>query len=585
MIHSIKCNQKSFKEIKFENGLNIILADRTSQESSAKQTRNGAGKTTIIEIMHFCLGSSVSKDSIFKNDNLSGWSFTLCIDIDNKKCNLERYIDTPNKIYVSSKENIDEIFDKIKYDSIKHEYYISVSNFRNEMLNKVFGIERDSDKQYYPSYRELISYSIRRGLDGYKNAFEYFSKQKTYSTQSCNAYFLNLSLEFANEFQKIKDKKRNIEEFKQLTKSGFIDNYNIGELNTKVISKEKETKELKNQLDSFKVHPQYNEISLKVNSITQNIHSLTNDCIIKEMLLNQYSESVNSEDEEVSIEKIKGIYNEAGIIFPEQILVSLEKVIEFHKTIQKNRSGYLHNEIKSIKEEIIRIKDSIKTLSDQRAELMAILKTHGALDEYILLQNKYLESKKVLELSKEKLKSAEEVESLSSKLKIENEELLLRARRDYNERANTRSKAISIFSENTGYLYPDPGNLTIDLNETGYKFDIKIKNSRSQGVNYMKTFSYDFMRYELNNIKKHFPDFLVHDSTIFDGVDERQISRALMLAYEKSKNYGIQYVCMMNSDNVPISEFDEEFLMIFNNSIRLRISDDSENGGVLGIRF
>lgn len=585
MIHSIKCNKKSFKEIKFDKGLNIVLADRVLNTSSKKQTRNGAGKTTIIEIIHFCLGARVSKNSVFKNKNLIGWTFILSIDIDKKLFNIERNTDNPSRIYISSKKDIGDTFGDLKYDKKQHKYYISVSKFNDLMLEKFYGLEKDMKIKYCPSYRELFSYSVRRGLDGYKNAFEYFSRQKAYSKQLCNAYFLNLSLDCASEFQEIKDKKSNVDNFKKLSKTGLLGNYNIGKLNTEVISKEKEINELKNQLDSFKVHPQYNEISYKVNLITQKIHDLANECIIKEMLLKQYQESAEDSNKNISIEQLTELYEEAGVLFSKELLLSLEEVVEFHKKLMSNRESYLCNEISTLNEEINEIKNSIKSFSDERSKHMEILKTHGALDEYMLLQNKYIEIKESLELSKEKLKAAENIEELSSELKIENEKLLIKARRDYNDRSNIRSKAISIFSDNIGYLYPYPGNLNIDLNENGYDFSIDIKNSRSQGVNYMKTFSYDFMIYDLNKNRKCFPDFIVHDSTIFDGVDERQISRALMLAYKKSQKLGIQYICMMNSDNVPNKEFDKEFSTIFNNCIRLRISDDSETGGVLGIRF
>ena len=82
-----------------------------------------------------------------------------------------------------------------------------------------------------------------------------------------------------------------------------------------------------------------------------------------------------------------------------------------------------------------------------------------------------------------------------------------------------------------------------------------------------------------------FPDFLIHDSPIFDAVDERQFARALMLAKQKTDDLQFQYICMVNSDKVPYQEFDSEFAIEFSNSIVLRISDNHESGGLLGIRF
>lgn len=101
----------------------------------------------------------------------------------------------------------------------------------------------------------------------------------------------------------------------------------------------------------------------------------------------------------------------------------------------------------------------------------------------------------------------------------------------------------------------------------------------------MKVFCYDMVLAELGCARNRYPDFLVHDSTIFDGVDERQVAKALMFAYHKCEELGLQYICLVNSDMVPNQEFDKEFSSLFNDSVVLRISDNQEYGGLLGIRF
>mgnify|MGYP000827378219 FL=1 len=101
----------------------------------------------------------------------------------------------------------------------------------------------------------------------------------------------------------------------------------------------------------------------------------------------------------------------------------------------------------------------------------------------------------------------------------------------------------------------------------------------------MKVFCYDMVIAELGMERNFFPDFLIHDSTIFDGVDERQVARALMLAKIKCEEVGLQYISLINSDMIPYREFDEDFSKEFDKSIVLKISDEQETGGLLGIRF
>jgi uncharacterized protein YydD (DUF2326 family) len=56
MIKKLSANQPSFKTVEFSAGFNVVLADRT-QESTKRDSRNGLGKSTLIEIIHFCLGA------------------------------------------------------------------------------------------------------------------------------------------------------------------------------------------------------------------------------------------------------------------------------------------------------------------------------------------------------------------------------------------------------------------------------------------------------------------------------------------------------------------------------------------------
>jgi uncharacterized protein YydD (DUF2326 family) len=121
--------------------------------------------------------------------------------------------------------------------------------------------------------------------------------------------------------------------------------------------------------------------------------------------------------------------------------------------------------------------------------------------------------------------------------------------------------------------------------DTVYKFKIDIKREKSQGIEYMKTFCYDLMLIELRAKIPDSPGFLVHDSSIFDGVDERQIAKSMELAADKSEHEGFQYICTINSDNIPYNDFSKEFKKNFENCIQLELTDATEEGSLLGFRF
>ncbi len=588
MIKEIKSNNPKFKSIVFNEGFNVILADRekTDDKDDIKKSRNGSGKTTLIEIIHFCLGARVDKKSIFKSAYLKDWTFTIVIDINSSEFEFTRYTNTPNKIYIiGDKERLN--FDLL-YDKKEHKYYASPSTLNNCLLTMWFGLEKENkNRKYTPSFRELISYLVRRTSDGFRSAFEYFPKQKTYSVQECNAYFLGLNLDYASQFQEIKDKVKGIQDYKKAAKSGVIGELklNIGELNSDVITRERENEKLKMEIDTFKVHPQYYEVNKEANELTKKLHEAANTISIKKQLLDRYIDSVQKKETEVPLSEIESIYKEAGVIFGENLKKNLDEVLNFHQTIVRNRKEYLSNEIINLKKDITTLEANIEIISQRRSEIMKILSTHGALEEYTIIQERYTVAKQDLEEAKKKLKTAEYIEDTKSYLKIENQELLIKSRQDYSERKELLEKSISLFKANSEYLYSEPGVLTVDLTETGYKFDVNIKRAKSQGVSYMKVFCYDLMLMEIGKYKTAFPKFLVHDSTIFDGVDERQIALALKLAKQKSEESGFQYICLLNSDNIPETEFEEDFKEQFFSFVVKRISDASEDTGLLGMRF
>jgi uncharacterized protein YydD (DUF2326 family) len=123
----------------------------------------------------------------------------------------------------------------------------------------------------------------------------------------------------------------------------------------------------------------------------------------------------------------------------------------------------------------------------------------------------------------------------------------------------------------------------IDIGPSGFRFDVEILRSASQGVGNMKILCYDLMLAELWAKKDRSPCILIHDSTLFDGVDERQIAHALELAARKARECGFQYICALNSDTIPSKDLSPDFDL--KSYIRLTLTDKHASGSLLGIRY
>ena len=212
-----------------------------------------------------------------------------------------------------------------------------------------------------------------------------------------------------------------------------------------------------------------------------------------------------------------------------------------------------------------------------------MLQSHGALDQYLKLQNASSKLEADIELLSKKLESIDNLDEKKSELKISRHNLQKKMRIDYTERDDAIKDAIISFAEISGELYDEPGKFKIDPSEDGPKFEFDIPGKKSTGKNKMQIFCFDMTLMKIWANEEKRPDILVHDSVIFDGVDERQIAKALVIGAEMAEKYGFQYIVTMNSDDMPDMSNHPEF-DINNYRVDLDI-DDTPSGGLFGIRF
>jgi uncharacterized protein YydD (DUF2326 family) len=583
MIHAVRCNHSSFKTVEFRPGLNVVLADRT-EGSGRKDSRNGLGKSTLIEIIHFCLGGTIPTAKGLGSRNIRGWAFSLELTLANKIITVTRNTDDRNQVVIYG----DTTNWPIQPKQQEAQKVLSLENWKTVLGNLTFGLTIDNElKKYKPTFRGLISYFIRRGREAFSTPFEHYSKQPGWDKQVNNAFLLGLAWEDARELQLLKDKQKLITDIKKLkkdTESGVAIGIfgSLGELEALKVQVEAQLRERKETLNNFRVAPQYYELETNVNLLTSQIHEATNQNIIEHKLLEFYQSSLDSEDEPRPDDVVR-IYENAGVELPGLVIRRLEQVETFHRRLIENRREFLESEIQHLRREISSRESFIREKTNERAELLEVLKTHGALEEYTMLQEIYLDNVADLNEINKRIEELKQFENEKSTLKIEKEQLLQRARRDYEERNEQAERAINLFSTNSRFLYGVPGTLVIDVGSNGFNFRVDIRREGSEGIDKMKIFCYDLMLAQLWSERDPSPRILIHDSTMFDGVDERQVSSALQLADIESRRLGFQYICTLNSDMVPRSDFPLDF--DFDSFVRLRLTDENEDGGLLGISF
>lgn len=101
-ILKLAANQPTFRTVTFRReGLSLVLAQQRSAKSAQTSTYNGVGKTLMLELLHYCLGSS--KRAAFEK-HLKDWAFSLTIDIEGKEHIITRRADKPGQITLDKEE-------------------------------------------------------------------------------------------------------------------------------------------------------------------------------------------------------------------------------------------------------------------------------------------------------------------------------------------------------------------------------------------------------------------------------------------------------------------------------------------------
>ena len=374
-------------------------------------------------------------------------------------------------------------------------------------------------------------------------------------------------------------------ELRKAAKQGDLGKFygNAADFRTRLAITETKARQLQQQLSTFNVVPEYAAMEQEASAITRAISAVNDDSMMDRELILQLTSSLEGE-RPPAVDNIEKLYNEASVVLPGTVARRFEEVSRFHEAIVRNRKAHLSSEISAAERRILEREAQRVDLDRRRAQLMGILQSGGALEHYAKLQEEAGRAEANVEALRRQFEIAERIESTKVQLEIERARLRQALQNDLHERREIVNEAIVIFEKLSHALYEQAGSLTIAATANGPTFDVEIDAQRSRGITNMQIFCFDLMLAELASRRGIGPGFLIHDSHLFDGVDERQVAKALQLGADYAAEIGFQYIVTMNSDAVPADGFREGFdVQSFVNPSRL--TDEIETGGLFGVRF
>ena len=572
MIHQIYSTLPTFKDLAdLKPGLNVLLAQKT-EGASSKQTRNRAGKTSFVELVHFLTGSEAPPDSIFRTPELIDYTFGMNFDLKAEHTVVERSGSSKAKISVRTPPGA-----KMKFSATEW------CSFLGEQMFGLSSLEAAGSKP--PSFRSLFAYFVRRQASGaFMTPEKQATMQGTGDMQMALMYLLGLDWQIARDWQAVRDREKTLEELKKAAGTGAFGSIigKAADLRTQMTLQEARLKKLHAEIETFQVLPEYRELEVESSTLTRQLNELANANTIDFSAIRDLEGALTSEIPP-NLEDLQAVYQEAGVALPGLVKRRYEDVKSFHESVVRNRRDYLSSELEAAKLRI-ELRDGKKAqLDHRRGEILGILKSYGALEQFLKLQGELGRLESEVESLRQRFEAAEQLDGTKNELEIERNRLTIRLRRDFAEQKDQLAEAIVAFEETSQRLYESAGSMTVDETSNGPMFKFPMQGERSKGIKNMQIFCFDMMLMRLCSKRRVGPGFLIHDSHLFDGVDGRQVISALRLGAEISSELGFQYIVTMNEDDAfkeTIEDFDLNDYVL-----ATRLTDATEDGGLFGIRF
>ena len=588
MIRRISADRASFKTLDFGPGLNILRADK-SEGATDRDSRNGAGKTSFVELVHFLLGANAAPRSIFRSSALREWRFRAELEMEGGSGSVVRSGARPTTVEVSGVLEPEGFSHQPALLGRSGVSALPVADWKSMLGLRFFGLDTETENgpdPFTPGFRSLFSYFARRQASGgFLDCMRHSTDQQPWDRQVSLSWLLDLDWTISQRLQELREREKGLRGLKAAARSGELTRLarGAGELRTAVAVAQAKARRMKERLEQFRVVPEYADLEREATSITGELHELANENLSDRALLRDLESSLLDEQEPEALD-VQKVYRQGGVVLPELVRVRFEEVDRFHRRVLENRRAHLRAEIESANARIAERETAQGRLDLRRQQIMGILDSGGALEEYTALREELGRAEAEVESLTQWLRDVERLETLRTELKAERARIATALAADIRERKTLLQKAILRFEELSESLYQRAGSLTIDWSENGPEFEVRIPSGQSRGIANMQIFCFDLMLIELQAERGTSPGFLIHDSHLFDGVDERQVARALQLGAERAEAGGFQYIVTMNTDALPREGFDAAFA-VENYFTNVRLTDAGEDGGLFGIRF
>ncbi len=565
----LEANIPSFKTVNFnEKGTTLIVGKKSDPESNDRtKTYNGVGKSLLVRLLHFCLGSN---KIVQFTDKLADWKFTLTFKIDDEFFEVTRDTIAQDEVILNGQE-------------------YGLSDYRKKLLELCFEEVPISNV----TFRSLINRFIRPNKASYNNVLSPNHDENDFTQLMNNAFLLGLDTELVS---RKKDKKK--EKIETITKK---DNFKKDEILKEFFSGNKDPEielidledaisKLEGSIKVFDVAEDFHEIRAVADEASQKLRDTENQIFLAESVVSNIDKTLKIKSD-LDVEQVKESYFEAKAKLNDSIIKELDEVVKFHKELIYKRKNRLLDEKKSLKTKIVKLNKKRQEYGATLDSSLKYLNSHRALDEFVLLNNKLSDLITRSQRIRDYRSMMVQYEAKIQKLNLEMTADTIKTDEYLQSSQYLITKINSQFRTLAKEFYSDrPGGISIKNNtgdnQTRFDCHVKIQDDASDGINEVKIFCYDMTILLLAN--NHKMKFLFHDSRLFSDIDSRQVATIFKEVHKIGQEKNIQYIASINQNQLEVLQSElnsEDYKKIIESAVALELTDESAESKLLGIQI
>lgn len=596
-ISKIYSSNKKFRELIFNDGLNIIMGKVTNKKNLESDSHN-LGKSTLINLIDFLFLKEIKKGDFLKDHAEKFGNYTFFMELkksENEYITIKRAVKNNTKISFKFHTKGKQDF-RYETDWDYKDLPLTTEDLsRNPraILNKFWEF---SEILPY-NYRQYLNYFLRTQYD-YDKIFKLSKFKGTDSTwKPAIADLFGLDGSLLNDKYLLESDISNDQRLlSELEEKLNIDLNELDQIQSLLDINYIKKEQLETKIDNFDFYLKERELNKElIEEIETKISNLNSKEYKLKYELARTEESIKN-SVPFDIDKVYDLFKEMDLFFPNDLKKDYDALIKFNNDITEERNKFLVQNLTELKEQLRIVSNELIKENEKRNEILAILKEKDSFVKFKKYQMELIELESDINNLLSKIDNYDVLKEIDDTIKsktgkltklIEEIEKSLKTgsilfksiKRDFSQ------LVLDILGETAILFYEINGANNVEFKVNIVGLDEAQLTAKSDGYSYRKMLCVCFdLSVLMNYPTNKFYQFAYHDGSLESMSDTKKI-KYINKVRELCSTKGIQYIFTVLEDDIPRVS-NGELYKLNESEVIITLDDrDNDEGRLFGISF